>query len=113
MKKLAILALVAGAMSAPAFADGTTLENVISKGVVLEAAGYTIPVTYSEDGSYVSEAFGSEITGTWRIDGTSLCTTSSMQPTENCTEYPEGVAPGESFEIVSPAIGPMKITINE
>ena len=111
LKKLLISSALVAAMTAPAIAE-TTLEYVISNGVVVSVQGYDIPVNYHEDGTYAAVAMGSEIPGTWRIEGTSLCTESSMQPGENCTEYPEGKGPGDSFTVAG-AMGPTTITINE
>ncbi|MAK62406.1 MAG: hypothetical protein CMK09_15660 [Ponticaulis sp.] len=115
MQKSLILAAAAAAMlTAPALAgeSETTLDYVIEKGVVLSVSGFEIPVMYHADGTYTAEAMGSEIPGTWRIDGASLCTESSMQPGETCTEYPEDMGPGDSFEVMG-AMGPATITINE
>ncbi len=109
-KVLTASALVAG-LTMPALAE-TTLDHVISNGVVLSVQGFDIPVEYHADGTYSAVAMGSEIPGTWRIEGASLCTESSMQPGENCTEYPEGMGPGDSFTVES-AMGPATITINQ
>lgn len=115
MQKTLILVAAATAMLAtPAMAreSETTLDHVIKKGVVLSVSGFEIPVMYHEDGTYTANAMGSDVPGTWRIDGASLCTESSMQPGETCTEYPEGKGPGDSFEVMG-AMGPATITINE
>ncbi len=111
LRKVLISSVLAAGLAAPAMAE-TTLDYVISNGVVLSVQGFDIPVDYHEDGTYSAVAMGSEIPGTWRIEGTSLCTESSMQPGENCTEYPEGKGPGDSFTVEG-AMGPATITINQ
>lgn len=114
MRKIFITsALVSASLLLPAMASAsTTLETVIAKGVTLSMQGLDIPVTYHEDGTYTAVAMGSEIPGTWRIEGTKLCTESSAQPGERCTEYPEGKGPGDSFNVES-AMGTATITIND
>ena len=113
MRTLIASTVIVAALPTPAFAeDKSTLDHVVAHGVVLSTQGMDIPVTDNEDGTYTAEAMGMTIDGSWRIDGTSLCTESSMQPGENCTEYPEGKGPGDTFE-VNGAMGPATITINE
>lgn len=114
MRKILIISVAAASIVAPAFAeDKSTLDYAIEKGIVMSAMGYDIPVTYSDDGTYVASIDGmGDLPGTWRRDGETLCTESSMQPGENCTEYPAGKAPGDSF-VIEGAMGPATITINE
>ena len=114
MRKLLIISTAAICMSAPAFADEkSTLDHALANGIVMSVMGYDIPVTYSDDGTYVASIDGmGDLPGTWSRDGETLCTESSMQPGETCTEYPEGKGPGDSF-VVEGAMGPATITINE
>ncbi|MDZ4759584.1 MAG: hypothetical protein SGJ21_00745 [Alphaproteobacteria bacterium] len=95
------------AFSAPAFAD--TLTEVTTKGVVLSIQGMEIPVNYTPDGKFT--AMDGQVTGTWKIDGAKLCTTSSMQPEETCTEYPAGKVSGDSFDLEG-AMGTVTVKIN-
>ena len=51
MKKIIVLAAFA-ALGAPAFAQTTTLQEVTTKGIVLQVAGMDIDVTYKPDGTF-------------------------------------------------------------
>ena len=98
MRKLLIgIALVA--FAAPAFAD--TLKEVTTKGIVLTIQGMDIDVVYTPDGKFT--AAEGQVTGTWRIDGDKLCTTSNFQPEEECTAYPKDKKSGDTFELTGPA----------
>ncbi len=98
MRKLLIgMALVA--FAAPAFAD--TLKEVTTKGIVLTIQGMDIDVVYTPDGKFT--AAEGQVTGTWRIDGDKLCTTSNFQPDEECTAYPKDKKSGDTFELTGPA----------
>lgn len=108
MRKL-IIAGLAVALAAPAFAD--TLTEVTTKGVILKVQGYEIPIAYNADGTFKLDAMGQSVTGKWRVDGAKLCTSSDMQPEERCTEYPEGKKSGDEFEVQG-AMGPMTVKIN-
>lgn len=114
MRKLLIASAFAGALAAPAFAQeaGSTLDAVISKGVVLSMMGMEIPVEYADDGTYTADAMGQTIAGEWRIEGTSMCTSNDMQPEESCQEYPTGLGPGDEFTIEG-EMGEVVIKINE
>ncbi len=112
-KQIAAFVVVAGTigLAAPAMAD--TLEAVIEKGIVLKVeGGIEIPVSYRPDGTFVADVFGTEMEGTWRIDGKTMCTTSEAAPEEECSEYPEGKGPGDEFEMSGPQ-GVAIIAINE
>lgn len=97
--KILALAAVAVALTAPAFAQTTTLSEVTTKGIVLSVQGMDIDVTYKPDGTFT--AMDDQITGKWRIDGEKLCTTSNFKPEEECTVYPAGKKSGDSFEMTS------------
>lgn len=92
-----ILAAAVLALGSPALAD--TLQEVTTKGIVLTAQGMDIDVTYTPDGKFT--AMDGQVTGTWRIDGEKLCTTSNYEPTESCTAYPADKVSGDSFEVTS------------
>jgi hypothetical protein len=95
----AILIAAAVLAATPALA-GTTLEEVTTKGIILNVQGMDIDVTYTPDGKL--SAMDGQITGTWRIDGDKLCTTSNVAPDEQCVEYPKDKKSGDSFEVTGP-----------
>jgi hypothetical protein len=67
---------------------------------VLTVEGTNIDVTYTADGKFT--AANGQVTGTWRIDGDKLCTTSNVRPQEACAVYPHGKKSGDSFEVTGP-----------
>jgi hypothetical protein len=87
------------ALSAPAFAD--TLQEVTTKGIILMIGDMPIDVTYTPDGKFT--ALDGQVTGTWRIDGDKLCTTSNVDPNEICVAYPHDKKSGDEFEVTGPA----------
>ena len=89
------LALMAGAAAAD------TLQEVTTKGLILTVQGMDIEVTYTPDGKFT--AMDGQVTGTWRIDGDKLCTSSNFDPQETCVEYPKGKKSGDTFEVTGPA----------
>lgn len=101
-----VIAAAVAALAAPALAG--TLEEVTTKGIVLNVQGMDIDVDYTPDGKFT--AMGGEITGEWRIDGDKLCTKSNFQPEESCTDYPKDKKSGDTFEVQG-AQGPVTIRI--
>lgn len=99
MQRLLIAAGLLALSMTPARAD--TLQEVVQHGIVLTAGGTDIDVTYTPDGKFT--ALDGQVTGTWRIDGDKLCTTSNFEPDESCVAYPTGKVSGDSFEVTSPA----------
>ena len=97
MRRL-LLAAVMAAASTAAFAD--TLQEVTTKGIVLNVQGMDIDVTYTPDGKFT--AMDGQVTGTWRIDGEKLCTKSNFDPEEQCVPYPKDKKSGDSFEVTGP-----------
>ena len=95
---LAAAALAPLVFATPAAAG--TLEEVVKHGIVLIIQGMEIDVAYTPDGKFT--AAEGQVTGTWRIDGDKLCTTSNFEPTESCIAYPTGKGPGDEFELTSP-----------
>src|SRR5262245_59288005 len=83
------------ALATPVIAG--TLQEVTTKGIILTAAGMDIEVTYTPDGKFT--AMGGQVTGTWRIDGDKLCTTSNYEPEETCVAYPKDKKSGDSFDV--------------
>lgn len=86
------------ALATPACAN--TLQEVTTKGIILSAQGMDIDVTYTPDGKFT--AMDGQVTGTWRIDGDKLCTTSNFEPDEQCVEYPKDKKSGDSFDLTGP-----------
>lgn len=92
-----MLAAAALALAAPAFAQGsTTLQEVTTKGIVLDIQGFLVDVDYKPDGTF--SAMDGAATGKWRIDGEKLCTSTDATP-EECVAYPTGKKSGDSFEV--------------
>lgn len=97
MKRI-IACLAVVALAAPAFAQTqSTLQVLTTKGMVMEAGGMEIEVTYKPDGTFT--AMDDQVTGKWRIDGDKLCTSSNFSPAEECVAYPTGKKSGDSFEV--------------
>ncbi|RYZ02892.1 MAG: hypothetical protein EON61_15710 [Alphaproteobacteria bacterium] len=95
-----IACLTLAALAAPAFAQqSSTLQELTTKGMVMEAGGMQIEVTYKPDGTFT--AMDDQVTGKWRIDGDKLCTSSNFSPAEECVAYPTGKKSGDSFEVTS------------
>jgi hypothetical protein len=97
MRSLGI-AVAFAALAAPAMAG--TLEEVTTKGMVISLEGMEIDVKYTPDGKFT--ALDGQVTGTWRIDGDKLCTTSNFEPAEQCVAYPKDKKSGDSFEVTGP-----------
>jgi hypothetical protein len=116
MKKLLIIAGAALALTAPAFAQQTTLQNVTTKGTVIKAdmqgQALELQMSYKPDGTYSMNAMGQAIAGKYRIDGDKLCTVSDMNPTESCIAYPADKKPGDEFKLTHPMLGEMTVKIN-
>jgi hypothetical protein len=111
MRSVLIGAALATAVGAPAFADElSTLDHVTTKGVMMKVMGMDIDVSYTPDGKMT--AFGGQVTGTWKRNGDTMCSTNSMDPAEVCVTYPAGKKPGDQFELVGPQ-GPFTIIINK
>ena len=98
MRKLIAAAALVLAFATPAFAD--TLQEVTTHGMVIIVQDMQIDVTFTPDGKFT--ALDGQITGTWRIDGTKLCTTSNVAPDEQCVDYPTSKKSGDSFEVTGP-----------
>ncbi len=97
-KPIALIAAAAslalGAVATPALAD--TLQEITSHGMVVTIADMDIDVTFTPDGKFT--ALGGAISGTYKVDGLKLCTTTAEQG-ENCTTYPAGKKSGDTFEV--------------
>ncbi len=76
MKRI-LACLAVAALAAPAFAQqASTLQELTTKGMVMEAGGMEIDVTYKPDGTFT--AMDGQVTGKWRIEGEKLCTSSNF-----------------------------------
>jgi hypothetical protein len=106
MRKLLVATAAILALATPALAG--TLQEITTKGMVLTVQDMQIDVTYTPDGKFT--AMDGQVTGTWKIDGDKLCTTSNFDPTETCLEYPKDKKSGDSFEVSGPQ-GSVTITI--
>ena len=99
MRKLIMTAAAAIlALATPAAAG--TLDEVVKHGIVLTVQDMQIDVTYTPDGKFT--ALDGQVTGTWRIDGDKLCTSSNFDPNETCIAYPKDKKSGDSFELSGP-----------
>jgi hypothetical protein len=95
--RILLLALAATALAAPAFAD--TLTEVTTHGIILTVQDMDIAVTYTPDGKFT--AMDGQVTGTWKIDGDKLCTSSNFDPNVTCVAYPKDKKSGDTFEITT------------
>jgi hypothetical protein len=101
----AAASLALAATATPALAD--TLQEITSHGMVVTIADMDIDVAFTPDGKFT--ALDGAISGTWKIDGDKLCTTTAEQG-ENCTTYPSGKKSGDTFD-VNNAQGSAKVHI--
>ena len=98
MRKLILAAAAAALMATPALAS--TLTEVTSHGIILTLGDMDIPVTYTPDGKFT--AMDGAVTGTWKIDGDKLCTSSTADPNESCIAYPKDKKSGDTFMLETP-----------
>lgn len=98
MRRLFATAIIALALATPAAAD--TLQELTNRGSIVSVQGMDIDVKYTPDGKFT--AMDGQVTGTWRIDGDKLCTTSNFEPAEQCVEYPKGKKSGDTFDVTGP-----------
>ena len=108
---LSFTTAVLAAGASPQTPSIDTFYFMMRDGIVMTTQGHVIQIDYNDDGSFSGEAAGTNFEGTYRIDGAQLCTTSSLAASETCTVYPEGRQSGDEFEIVSPALGSVRIRI--
>ena len=98
MRRLIVAAAAAALMATPALAS--TLTEVTTHGIILTLGDMDIPVTYTPDGKL--SAMDGAVTGTWRIDGDKLCTSSTADPNETCFAYPKDKKSGDTFILDTP-----------
>ena len=95
----AVAALAASSVSVAPAAAGT-LDEVVKNGIILIIQGMEIEVKYTPDGKFT--AMDGQVTGTWKIDGDKMCTTSNFDPNESCAVYPKDKKSGDSFDLEGP-----------
>jgi hypothetical protein len=100
MRNLIIAAAALGAAAVAAPASAETLQEVTTHGIILTLGDMDIPVTYTPDGKFT--AMDGAVTGTWRIDGDKLCTSSTADPNETCVAYPKDKKSGDTFMLDTP-----------
>ena len=115
MKTLTTFAMAAVLFAAPALAQtappSDTVQAVVEKGVTMEVMGQAGDIEYKPDGTF--SGFDGQFEGKYKTDGNKLCiTVEAFGIVDQCTEYPEGKKPGDSFEINSD-MGPLKVTIRQ
>lgn len=98
MRKLIMTAAAMMALASPAAAG--TLDEVVKHGIILTIQDMQIEVTYTPDGKFT--AMDGQVTGSWRIDGDKLCTSSNFDPNETCIAYPADKKSGDSFDLSGP-----------
>jgi hypothetical protein len=98
MRRLMIATAVLALAATPALAS--TLTEVVAHGIILTIGDMDIPVTYTPDGKF--SAMDGAVTGTWKIDGDKMCTTSSVDPNETCVAYPADKKSGDTFTLEGP-----------
>ena len=98
MRQILIAAAACAALATPAFAD--TLTELTTHGMTLMLGDMNIDVTYTPDGKFT--AADGQITGTWKIDGDKLCTSSNFDPNVTCVAYPKDKKSGDTFTLESP-----------
>jgi hypothetical protein len=110
-KLIAGVAAVCGgllALAAAVPARAGTLEEIVAHGMVVTIGDMDIALTFTPDGKY--SGMDGALTGTWKIDGDRMCTTSNFDPTEACLAYPKDKKSGDSFDLTGPQ-GTAKVKI--
>jgi hypothetical protein len=97
MRRLLIAAAAWAAVAAPAAAG--TAEEIVKHGMILILGDMQIEVTYTPDGKFT--AADGQITGTYKVDGDKMCSTSNFDPNESCTEFPKDKKSGDTFDITN------------
>ena len=97
MRRL-LIAIGLMALATPAAAG--TVDEMVKHGVSLVLGDMEIDVTYTADGKFT--AADGQVTGTWKMDGDKMCTTSNFDPNETCIALPADKKSGDSFELTSP-----------
>ena len=96
MRKIFLASLAAAAAALALPAQASTLTEVTTHGMVVTIADMDIDVAFTPDGKFT--ALNGAVSGTWRIDGDKLCTT-TPEAGENCSVYPADKKSGDTFEV--------------
>ncbi len=102
----AALMLAGAAFAQTAAPEGSTIANVLSKGIILSAQGMEFPITYAPNGTYDAGAFS----GAYKVDGKKLCMEIAEAGITLCSEYPDGKKSGDAFQITTD-MGPIDVKI--
>ena len=90
--------LAMAAAVVPARAD--TLQEIVAHGMVVTIGDMDIDLSFTPDGKFTG--MDGQLVGTWKVDGDKLCTTSNLDPSDNCTVWPKDKKSGDTFELVTP-----------
>ena len=111
MRKFFVIAaalMTAGAAFAQTTApEGSTIANVIAKGVVFNVQGMELVFTYKPDGTFDG---GGMFAGKYKVDGKKICLEIPDFGVTSCSEYPDGKKSGDAFQIQSD-MGPIDVKI--
>ena len=88
------------ALVALSAARADTVDEIVKYGMIVTIGDMPIDLTFTPDGKFTG--FDGQLTGTWKIDGDKLCTTSNLDPNETCVAYPKGHKSGDSFQLDTP-----------
>jgi hypothetical protein len=110
--RLLLLAAAAVAMSGAAMAQtaappSDTVKVMLEKGAVWTVMGFEGEIIYTPDGKWTG--FEGQASGTYKVDGNKLCTTSDMG--EACAVYPDGKKSGDTFVIELEGLGAVDVKI--
>jgi len=86
--------------------EGSTLANVISKGIVLSAQGMDFDVAFAPNGTFDAGLFS----GKYKVDGKKLCLEITDLGANLCSAYPDDKKSGDSFQIETD-MGPIDVKI--
>jgi hypothetical protein len=102
MRKLIAAAALAAplALFAASAVRAETVDEITKHGMVVTIGDMIIDLSFTPDGKF--SGLDGQLTGTWRVDGDKLCTTSNLDPNETCLAYPKGHKSGDTFQLDTP-----------
>lgn len=107
MRKLTAAAVLLALMAAAPARAGTP-EEIAAHGMIVTIGDMDVDLTFTPDGKY--SGLDGALTGTWKIDGEKLCTSSNFDPTVVCMAFPKDRKSGDVFDLTSPQ-GTAKVKI--
>lgn len=107
MRKTFLTLAISGLLTATAAAG--TGKTLVEKGATVTAGEMSYGIAFAADGSY-SATTGE--TGTYTLEGDTMCLTPSSGEGERCVELPAGKGSGDSFEVAGPGGRAATMTIN-